>query len=43
MEFGIDPARFISIINSSNSSSNVELKKSKYMKIFLQKFFIWQH
>jgi hypothetical protein len=28
---------------SSNSSSNAKLKRSKYMKVFLQKLFIWQH
>lgn len=37
------PVKKLLSSQSSNSSSNVKLKKSEYMKICLQKFFIWQH
>jgi hypothetical protein len=37
------PVKKLLSSQSSNSSSNVKLKKSEHMKIYLQKFFIWQH
>jgi hypothetical protein len=37
------PVKKLLSSHTSDSSSSVKLKKSKYIKIFLQKFLIWQH